>query len=270
MESAFSQLKDSTWTWRHAFSNRVHEKFGFHYRQIPEHTLWYVVDGALQIRFDDQESKWRSLKKGGLLWTGPMATLSAQLQKGEACYAYSFRFGLSGAFCMSQIMLLEEARWLRHDIAACMEQVLQDQLLHENQMPERFCMRLALIHDEMKAGTGAPYKAKTAHRFGARELMELLRVVRRYNYHCTSNELAEALHLSPDYFARVFTRSYGLSPRAWMVKVRIEEAAFELIHSHASISEIAYRYGYEDPNFFGRQFKQVMGVSPGNYRQNAS
>lgn len=83
------------------------------------------------------------------------------------------------------------------------------------------------------------------------------------------SDLAALLRLNADYFARVFQRSFGLSPRAWILRERLRVAAMRLSDSNLSISELAYALGYKDVYLFSRQFKQVFGRSPRAYRRSS-
>jgi len=74
-------------------------------------------------------------------------------------------------------------------------------------------------------------------------------------------ELARALGLSPTWFARLFRRTYGCAPRAWLVRQRIGHAA-ERLQSAASIGAVASEFGYADLFLFSRQFRAVLGSSP--------
>lgn len=80
-------------------------------------------------------------------------------------------------------------------------------------------------------------------------------------------DLAGELRLNPDYFARVFRRTFGLSPRAWILRERIRVAAMRLSDSNLGVSELAYALGYKDVFLFSRQFKRVFGRSPRAYRR---
>ncbi|MCU4177067.1 helix-turn-helix domain-containing protein [Carboxylicivirga sp. N1Y90] len=50
----------------------------------------------------------------------------------------------------------------------------------------------------------------------------------------------------------------------------VEEAKNLLLAPHASISETAYKLGFEYPQYFSRLFKKKVGVSPKEYIENAS
>ena len=85
------------------------------------------------------------------------------------------------------------------------------------------------------------------------------------------SDLAAELDLSPDYFARLFRKSFDLSPRAWLVDQRIRQAAAAMVNSTRTASQIAIDFGYDDVFLFSRQFKQVLGMGPLAYRrQNGS
>ncbi len=85
----------------------------------------------------------------------------------------------------------------------------------------------------------------------------------------TPAQLAAHLGLSADYFARLFRKTYGISPRAWIVRERIKMAAVRLLESQLNVGEVAGEFGYRDIFFFSSQFKQVMGQSPKHYRSTA-
>jgi AraC family transcriptional regulator len=80
-------------------------------------------------------------------------------------------------------------------------------------------------------------------------------------------DVARVVGLSSDYFTRVFRRTFGVPPRAWLLQRRIRHAANQLADTSLSVSELAYRLGYDDPCLFSRQFKSVMGASPRSFRK---
>lgn len=78
-------------------------------------------------------------------------------------------------------------------------------------------------------------------------------------------ELAAAVNLSPFHFARVFRRATGLPPHAWLQQRRLEQARALLRDGCAPLS-VALQLGFADQSHLTRQFKQVYGVGPGEYR----
>jgi transcriptional regulator GlxA family with amidase domain len=68
-------------------------------------------------------------------------------------------------------------------------------------------------------------------------------------------------------FKRRFTSATGMSPIAYVQRLRIEDAKRRLERTEASVDEISWQVGYEDPAFFRRLFKRLTGLSPGIYRR---
>ncbi|MEU0002630.1 AraC family transcriptional regulator [Streptomyces microflavus] len=79
-------------------------------------------------------------------------------------------------------------------------------------------------------------------------------------------DLAMLAGLSPDYFSRAFRLTFGVSPRTWIVRSRVQHAARLLSEQSMSVAEVARACGYNDPYLFSRQFKSIMGTAPRDYR----
>ncbi|MFF7738381.1 helix-turn-helix domain-containing protein [Streptomyces sp. NPDC007984] len=80
------------------------------------------------------------------------------------------------------------------------------------------------------------------------------------------SDLARVAGLSPDYFSRVFRRTFGMPPREWIVARRVQRAAVLLQRHDRSVAQVAAELGYTDSFLFSRQFKAVTGLAPLNYR----
>lgn len=68
-------------------------------------------------------------------------------------------------------------------------------------------------------------------------------------------------------FKRRFTAAAGTSLIAYVQRLRIEDAKRRLEGTEASVDEISWQVGYEEPAFFRRLFKRVTGLAPGAYRR---
>lgn len=80
-------------------------------------------------------------------------------------------------------------------------------------------------------------------------------------------EMVKRVGLTERTFKRRFTNATGLSPIAYVQRLRIEEAKRRLERTEASVDEISWSVGYEEPAFFRRLFKRVTGLAPGAYRR---
>jgi transcriptional regulator GlxA family with amidase domain len=83
----------------------------------------------------------------------------------------------------------------------------------------------------------------------------------------TVRSLAKAAGLSRAAFARRFARSLGESPIARLARLRLEHAAHLLVHSDASLAEVAGRVGYSSEFAFSRAFKRHHALSPASFRR---
>ncbi|MBK1883591.1 helix-turn-helix domain-containing protein [Luteolibacter pohnpeiensis] len=81
------------------------------------------------------------------------------------------------------------------------------------------------------------------------------------------DELAAIAHMSGRTFLRVFSSATGTSPLTWLIGRRITRACNLLRQTERSITEIAFEVGFNDSNYFTRQFRKVTGFSPREYRR---
>ncbi len=81
------------------------------------------------------------------------------------------------------------------------------------------------------------------------------------------DELAGIAHMSKRSFIRAFQAATGASPIAYLIQLRINRATELLRESDAAVTDIAFRVGFSDSNYFTRQFRKLTGISPRTYRQ---
>lgn len=80
------------------------------------------------------------------------------------------------------------------------------------------------------------------------------------------DELARQMGLSTEHFIRQFKKHFGLSPKAYHTRARLQKAARVLRGSDKSIKAVAYGLGFSDPKSFTRRFKHYLGVTPSDLR----
>ena len=81
---------------------------------------------------------------------------------------------------------------------------------------------------------------------------------------------ARMQHITPRYFSAIIKEKTGDSALQWIVRMVITEAKQLLEESDLSIKEIADQLNFPTQSFFGKYFKQYVGVSPKEYRNNAA
>lgn len=91
-----------------------------------------------------------------------------------------------------------------------------------------------------------------------------------YNETLSLEELAALLHVTPSYFCRLFRQSNGISPKEYLVKLRIAAAAHRLQSTDDGVLEIAQACGFNSLSNFYSAFKRVKGKSPAQFRHDAA
>ncbi|WP_294385208.1 AraC family transcriptional regulator [Prosthecobacter sp.] len=78
-------------------------------------------------------------------------------------------------------------------------------------------------------------------------------------------ELAQIVHLSPRQLHRKFVETFGASPQAFIMKLRIQAACEALQKEGAQITEVAQELGFCDQSAFTHHFHRHMGMTPLKY-----
>lgn len=82
--------------------------------------------------------------------------------------------------------------------------------------------------------------------------------------------LAEQLNVSRRYMSDTIKAETGKTAIDQINLYLVEEAKNLLLAPHASISETAYKLGFEYPQYFSRLFKKKTGLSPKEYIEHAT
>ena len=81
--------------------------------------------------------------------------------------------------------------------------------------------------------------------------------------------LAGEAGYSRSHFARSFATACGESPRAYLTRRRIERAKTLLRTANLSVTEICFLVGFASLGSFSSRFRQLVGRSPSEYRDDA-
>ena len=79
--------------------------------------------------------------------------------------------------------------------------------------------------------------------------------------------LAERASMSTRHFARLFAQRLGTPPGAYVRRVRVEEARRRIESGGVRLKRVARQCGFADEQKLRRAFRQVLGVTPMEYRE---
>lgn len=83
------------------------------------------------------------------------------------------------------------------------------------------------------------------------------------------DQLAEAVHLSPFHFARMFKQSTGQSPHLYVLMQRIERAKEILVETDTALVDVAAEVGFRTQGHFTGVFHRYAGFTPRAFRLHA-
>lgn len=84
------------------------------------------------------------------------------------------------------------------------------------------------------------------------------------------SDMAKSLHISPGYLQFLYKQKFNVSCMDDVISFRLFKARDLLIYTPESISEIAGLCGYNNTEHFCRQFHKVIGITPGQFRKDAT
>ncbi len=110
------------------------------------------------------------------------------------------------------------------------------------------------------------YELPPAYSKKFRELKIVLNYIdMHYSDAITLKDLAEAVHMNPNYFCRFFKEMLGKTPVEYLNLYRIEQACEKLRTQNTNVLNVALSCGFGDVNYFIKVFKRYKGVTPLKY-----
>ena len=105
---------------------------------------------------------------------------------------------------------------------------------------------------------------------GGHRLLAVQRAVRHIEENAeravTLEELAKRARISPSSFKRAFKAVTGTSPIEYVLQTRLARACHLLRDPERNVTEAALAAGFNDSNYFARQFRRRMGCTPREWR----
>jgi len=88
----------------------------------------------------------------------------------------------------------------------------------------------------------------------------------QYTEEISLEALAARACMSKSTLFRVFRQATGSTPIEYLLRLRVLHAAELLRAGACTVAEAAFHVGFHDSNYFTRQFRRIMGMTPQAYR----
>ena len=149
---------------------------------------------------------------------------------------------------------------------------LFDELYHVPPAIRKGYFKVKILELLLFLSTLEPSREQTVQRTCSPRQVALAQAVMGYvsehsDRHLRAEDLAQALHASPEQLRRSVQRVYGM-PLAQCVRAyKMRLAARALRETERTVADLAGEFGYDNSSKFARAFKQTLGVSPDAYRR---
>lgn len=234
---------------------------------IPHHLFYFCKRGSMRAEVGGTVFH---LKAGDSVWIGPGTPFRFRSDEPTATSLARFRLQVEASrsvtFALKDDCIVSRDGEFR---AAWLEAVRQESYLPALH-PSRSlrCAVAGLISMTFLQHPPSPSRSESGRKLSPAQIRILNEWVQRLPaaVHPDTTEMARELQLSRDYMNRLCRATFGISAERWLIRQRIRSAAQRLAESTLNVSQIAEEYGYTSLYFFSRQFRQVMGCSPVEWR----
>lgn len=231
-------------------------------RQIFEYEIFFVTEGTLYIASEDKKNK---VGENEYLLMPP-----TRKQYGYApsqCSFYWMHFSVDGDFIEES----EEDSIPHQGVVPNMNRIiilinqLQDvarRYHHQHTMNLLASGILLELYNQRQLGNKKSYLSSKAKIYES-----VLNYVAWNRYQRNSiSEIAEYLGYHEKYVSAIFKEQAGISLKRYLLQEVMECAKAEMMDTKKTIAQIAYSIGYTDAHNFSHSFKNVVGISPKEYR----
>lgn len=80
------------------------------------------------------------------------------------------------------------------------------------------------------------------------------------------SELSKHYNYSVSRFSNLFKKKTGYAPIDYFLQMKMQKACQQLDFTNQSVKEVAFGMGFDDPYYFSKRFRAIIGVSPKKYR----
>lgn len=91
-------------------------------------------------------------------------------------------------------------------------------------------------------------------------------VQEHYQENLRLEDIGESVHIGRSLTLHVFQQGIHQFPIAYLIEFRLKQAAKLLTSTEKTMARIAEETGFESSAYFCRKFRELCGMTPGDYR----
>jgi AraC-like DNA-binding protein len=216
----------------------------------PQTGLWVNLNRDAFRSFDEAG---RASQVGGAMLAGPASRAAViEFEQGHAHVCVTFALGAASRFVAAPLALARDEMVPLEILWGAPGASLRERLLEASTPADALAVTQAVLLGQL-TGAGAPDPAVVA---AAGALSRGVRV----------GEVAADLGLLPRTLRRRFTAAVGLTPKRFARVQRMQRLVRDLDGQHdADWAALAARHGYADQPHLADEFRELAGVTPGEY-----
>ncbi|UJF33424.1 response regulator transcription factor [Paenibacillus hexagrammi] len=124
----------------------------------------------------------------------------------------------------------------------------------------------------MSLGTAIMRQLKSGSEDAEQSMIEAAQqyIQENYMYEISLSMLAERFNYHPTYFSELFKAKVGTTFIQYVTDLRMKQAVHLLEDTGLGLADISELTGFSNASYFSSKFKKLYGMSPSDYRQQAS
>lgn len=141
-------------------------------------------------------------------------------------------------------------------------EMLHREPMYRIMLESQFRQAMALFGRQMAQRKSSPADS------GRQKMLSVMDYMNRHYFEpLQTEELAAHCGLSKYHFIHLFRMCTGMTPYAYLIRIRMERAQTLLQTGDMTVQEVAFVCGYQDPLYFSRAFSKHFGISPTDYKK---
>ncbi len=224
----------------------------------PHHRIYYVTGGEARLVLNDRKLK---LKKGHVYLLPAFSLVKAVCKNFMSYYYIHFQSVLGFEYNIFEIYKLNLAVKAKKNTRKLFKNIIEN---YENSSLSSGLLTTGsfkLILAPFFSGVSLPES-------NTKRFYEILSYIENnLTKKIEISILAEIMELNTVYFSNLFSKTFGLAPKQYIIKKRLEKAQLLLANTDKKVKEIAFESGFDSEMYFSRLFRKKTDITPGEYRK---